>query len=38
LSKEIKNVKVIDCNLSNGGIKSREEISDFIFDKVKKYL
>ncbi len=38
LSKKYKNFKVVDCDNGDGGIKSREEISDLIFKQVKKYL
>ncbi len=38
LAKKYKNFKVIDCDNEKGGIKSREDISDLIFEKVRKYL
>lgn len=38
LSKEDKNMKLVECDLPGGGIKTREEISDVIFSQIKKYL
>lgn len=38
LLKEVKNMKKIDCDNGEGGIKTREEISDLIFSQIKKYL
>lgn len=38
LAENYSHVKIIDCDDGKGGIKSREEISEMIFDKVKKYL
>jgi dTMP kinase len=38
LAEEVKGIKVIDCDLPNGGIKTRQEISDLIFEKLKKHV
>ena len=38
LSKNYKNIKVVDCDDDKGGIKTREEISDLVWDKIKKLV